>query len=175
MLECPGHASLAWRVSRHFPSDRFPVRLVVLLKHHLREYTPPVCPPFCRLEDLRLRWDRRRALIWRNRGRIRWMDGPAADDLPPPGLSSPASARFADAPLQITPWVGLSEHKGGRTPLYVPFPGLYGASLTISAQSQFSAHTNLNKNPAKLRPLDFAEKNGYIRGIVKEIIHDSGR
>ncbi|KAF8759818.1 Ribosomal protein L2 [Rhizoctonia solani] len=39
----------------------------------------------------------------------------------------------------------------------------------------FKAHTRLNKNPARLRPLDFAERNGYIRGIVKEIIHDSGR
>jgi hypothetical protein len=33
----------------------------------------------------------------------------------------------------------------------------------------------LNKAPARLRALDFAEKNGYIRGIVKDIIHDSGR
>jgi len=39
----------------------------------------------------------------------------------------------------------------------------------------FKAHTHLNKNPAKLRPLDYAERNGYIRGIVKDIIHDSGR
>lgn len=39
----------------------------------------------------------------------------------------------------------------------------------------FKAHTHLNKNPAKLRPLDFAERNGYVRGIVKSIIHDSGR
>ncbi|CAE6431472.1 unnamed protein product [Rhizoctonia solani] len=39
----------------------------------------------------------------------------------------------------------------------------------------FKAHTRLNKNPARLRPLDFAERNGYIRGIVKEILHDSGR
>lgn len=39
----------------------------------------------------------------------------------------------------------------------------------------FKAHTHLNKNPAKLRPLDFAERNGYIRGVVKEIIHDAGR
>jgi len=39
----------------------------------------------------------------------------------------------------------------------------------------FKAHTHLNKAPARLRPLDFAERNGYIRGIVKEIIHDSGR
>ena len=40
---------------------------------------------------------------------------------------------------------------------------------------QFKAHTHLNKAPAQLRPLDFAERNGYVRGIVKEIIHDSGR
>ncbi|KAF8075846.1 translation protein SH3-like domain-containing protein [Lyophyllum atratum] len=39
----------------------------------------------------------------------------------------------------------------------------------------FKAHTHLNKSPARLRNLDFAESNGYIRGIVKEIIHDSGR
>ena len=35
--------------------------------------------------------------------------------------------------------------------------------------------TRLNKAPAKFRPFDFAERNGYIRGLVKEIIHDAGR
>ena len=44
-----------------------------------------------------------------------------------------------------------------------------------AAHPQFKAHTHLNKNPAQLRALDFAERNGYVRGIVKEIIHDSGR
>jgi large subunit ribosomal protein L8e len=39
----------------------------------------------------------------------------------------------------------------------------------------FKAHTHNRKNPARLRPLDFAERNGYIRGIVKDIIHDTGR
>lgn len=39
----------------------------------------------------------------------------------------------------------------------------------------FTAHTRLNKAPAKLRPFDFAERNGYIRGLVKDIIHDAGR
>ncbi|PWN50539.1 putative RPL2A-ribosomal protein L8.e [Violaceomyces palustris] len=39
----------------------------------------------------------------------------------------------------------------------------------------FTAHTKHNKAPAKLRAYDFAERNGYIRGIVKEIIHDAGR
>ncbi|KAH8985824.1 60S ribosomal protein L2/L8 [Lactarius hatsudake] len=39
----------------------------------------------------------------------------------------------------------------------------------------FKAHTHHNKAPAKFRALDYAERNGYIRGIVKEIIHDAGR
>ncbi|KAF5393639.1 hypothetical protein D9757_000420 [Collybiopsis confluens] len=40
---------------------------------------------------------------------------------------------------------------------------------------RFKSHTHHNKNPAQLRKLDYAEKNGYVRGIVKEIIHDAGR
>merc|ERR1712086_474152 len=28
---------------------------------------------------------------------------------------------------------------------------------------------------AKLRPLDFSERNGYLRGVVKAIVHDSAR
>jgi len=39
----------------------------------------------------------------------------------------------------------------------------------------FRAITRLNKNPAKFRPLDYSERNGYLRGVVKDIIHDSGR
>lgn len=39
----------------------------------------------------------------------------------------------------------------------------------------FTAHTKHNKAPAKLRPLDYAERNGYVRGLVKDIIHDAGR
>ncbi|KAJ1993908.1 60S ribosomal protein L2 [Dimargaris cristalligena] len=41
--------------------------------------------------------------------------------------------------------------------------------------SIFKAVTRLRKGAAKLRSLDFAERNGYIRGVVKEIIHDPGR
>ncbi|RKP28200.1 60S ribosomal protein L2 [Syncephalis pseudoplumigaleata] len=39
----------------------------------------------------------------------------------------------------------------------------------------FKAHTHHRKGAAKLRSLDYAERNGYLRGIVKEIIHDPGR
>jgi large subunit ribosomal protein L8e len=50
----------------------------------------------------------------------------------------------------------------------------YIANVQLSGD-QFNAHTHHNKAPAKFRPLDYAERNGYIRGIVKEIIHDAGR
>jgi len=39
----------------------------------------------------------------------------------------------------------------------------------------FKAHTHHNKAPARLRVLDYAERNGYVRGLVKDIIHDPGR
>ncbi len=39
----------------------------------------------------------------------------------------------------------------------------------------FKAHTHKRQGAAKLRPLDFAERHGYIRGLVKSIIHDPGR
>merc|ERR1711934_482491 len=39
----------------------------------------------------------------------------------------------------------------------------------------FKAVTRTRKGPAKHRPLDFSEKNGYVKGVVKEIVHDPGR
>ncbi|KAE9395510.1 60S ribosomal protein L2 [Gymnopus androsaceus JB14] len=39
---------------------------------------------------------------------------------------------------------------------------------------QFASYTHHNKNPAQLRKLDYAERNGYVQGIVKEIIHNAG-
>ena len=38
-----------------------------------------------------------------------------------------------------------------------------------------AANTRLNKAPAQFRTLDYAERHGYTRGVVKEIIHDAGR
>ena len=38
-----------------------------------------------------------------------------------------------------------------------------------------AAHTRLNKAPAKFRTLDYSERHGYLRGIIKDIIHDPGR
>ncbi|KAH8158398.1 hypothetical protein CIB48_g9842 [Xylaria polymorpha] len=39
----------------------------------------------------------------------------------------------------------------------------------------FTANTRLRKAPAKFRSLDYAERHGYMRGVIKEIIHDPGR
>ncbi|KNZ44435.1 60S ribosomal protein L8 [Puccinia sorghi] len=39
----------------------------------------------------------------------------------------------------------------------------------------FKAHQKHRIAPAAFRPLDFAERNGYIRGLVKEIVHEPGR
>lgn len=39
----------------------------------------------------------------------------------------------------------------------------------------FKAHTKHRKGAAEHRPLDYAERQGYIRGVVREIIHDPGR
>ena len=43
------------------------------------------------------------------------------------------------------------------------------------AGSVFKAHTKHRKGAAKLRPVDYAERHGYIRGVVREIVHDPGR
>ena len=39
----------------------------------------------------------------------------------------------------------------------------------------FTSKTANRQGAAKFRNQDYAEKHGYIRGIVREIIHDSGR
>jgi large subunit ribosomal protein L8e len=39
----------------------------------------------------------------------------------------------------------------------------------------FAAKTTHRKGAAKFRQQDFAEKHGYIKGVVKEVIHDAGR
>ncbi|EEB12259.1 60S ribosomal protein L8, putative [Pediculus humanus corporis] len=41
--------------------------------------------------------------------------------------------------------------------------------------SVFTSHTKHRKGAPKLRSFDFAERHGYIKGVVKDIIHDPGR
>lgn len=61
-----------------------------------------------------------------------------------------------------------------------PFSVCFSNRVTCQSRSRTkpsnsAAHTRLNKAPAQFRTLDFAERHGYIRGVVKEIIHDPGR
>jgi large subunit ribosomal protein L8e len=39
----------------------------------------------------------------------------------------------------------------------------------------FTSHSKHRVAPARFRTLDFTERQGYTKGIVKDIIHDSGR
>jgi large subunit ribosomal protein L8e len=39
----------------------------------------------------------------------------------------------------------------------------------------FKSHTFHRKGAAKLRSMDYAERHGFIKGVVREIIHDPGR
>ncbi|OQR70392.1 60S ribosomal protein L8-like [Tropilaelaps mercedesae] len=43
------------------------------------------------------------------------------------------------------------------------------------AGSVFRSHNKHRKGAPRLRAIDFAERHGYIKGIVKEIMHDPGR
>ncbi|XP_013771898.1 60S ribosomal protein L8-like [Limulus polyphemus] len=43
------------------------------------------------------------------------------------------------------------------------------------AGSVFRSHNKHRKGAPKLRAVDFAERHGYIKGIVKEVLHDPGR
>jgi len=43
------------------------------------------------------------------------------------------------------------------------------------AGSVFKSFTRLRKQPSKLRALDTSEANKYVKGKIREIIHDSGR
>jgi hypothetical protein len=41
--------------------------------------------------------------------------------------------------------------------------------------SQSQSHSTHRKGAAKLRSVDHAERHGYIKGVVKSIVHDAGR
>jgi len=43
------------------------------------------------------------------------------------------------------------------------------------AGTVFKSHNKHRKGAPKLRSIDYAERNGYIKGVIKELIHDPGR
>jgi len=51
----------------------------------------------------------------------------------------------------------------------------YLAAQRKGNNTVFNAHTTHRKGAAKYRTLDYSERHGYIRGVVKQIIHDPAR
>jgi len=43
------------------------------------------------------------------------------------------------------------------------------------AGTVFKANVTHRKGPAKFRHLDYAEREGYMKGVIKDIVHDPGR
>ena len=43
------------------------------------------------------------------------------------------------------------------------------------AGSIFTSHNKHRKGAARLRAADYAERHGYIKGVVRDIIHAPGR
>merc|ERR1711913_91573 len=43
------------------------------------------------------------------------------------------------------------------------------------AGSIFTSRSNTRRGAAKMRSLDFAERQGFVKGLVKDIVHDPGR
>lgn len=41
--------------------------------------------------------------------------------------------------------------------------------------SVFRSHTTGREGAANLKKLEFGERHGYVKGVVREIIHDKGR
>jgi len=39
----------------------------------------------------------------------------------------------------------------------------------------FKSHVKHRKGAAKFRVNDFSERNGYVKGVVKSLVHDPGR
>ncbi|KAE8707123.1 60S ribosomal protein L8 [Hibiscus syriacus] len=49
------------------------------------------------------------------------------------------------------------------------------SELSVRVRVQSSRLTHHRKGPARFRSLDFGERNGYLKGVVTEVIHDPGR
>merc|ERR1711904_536738 len=48
-------------------------------------------------------------------------------------------------------------------------------SLRKAGSPNFQSNSHLSKGAVKLRALDYVERHGYTKGIVKEILRDPGR
>jgi large subunit ribosomal protein L8e len=43
------------------------------------------------------------------------------------------------------------------------------------ASTVFKCRTHRRVAPARFRTLDYVEKQGYVKGVVRDIVHDAGR
>ena len=41
--------------------------------------------------------------------------------------------------------------------------------------SVFTSHTSKRIGAVKMHQLDYAERHGYVRGVVKDLVHEPGR
>jgi hypothetical protein len=53
---------------------------------------------------------------------------------------------------------------------FLPFRRIYVQTQRKGPGSVFKAHTRNRKGRAALRPVDFAERNGYIKGCIKVLL-----
>ena len=70
---------------------------------------------------------------------------------------------------------GLASRPEAPTLVARPQMGRVIRSQRKGRGSIFTSHTTHRKGPARHRTLDAAERNGYIKGVVSEILHDPGR
>ena len=149
------------------------------------------------LRLLRWRWRMHRVLAMPVSAVGERPRGPRLSDSPgPAGLCGRHVAPFARfisglavrGPLsrRLAPWLAFGRSTGlvaapPRPPLRDGAALLFlqmGRVIRTQRKGRggiFKAHTVLRKGAAKLRKLDYAERNGYIKGCVQEIVHDSGR
>lgn len=74
------------------------------------------------------------------------------------------------------PLRGAASRRGAARPAPDPArPPPAARRLPQGRGSVFKSHNTHRKGAAKLRVLDAAERNGYMKGVISDIIHDPGR
>ncbi|KAL9345474.1 hypothetical protein Peur_063149 [Populus x canadensis] len=82
-------------------------------------------------------------------------------------------SRFSMAKIVIS--IQNPSSFSGKSLATTPMGRVIRAQRKGAAGSVFKAHTHHRKGPARFRFLDFGERNGYLRGVVTDIVHDPGR
>lgn len=98
------------------------------------------------------------------------------------GARRSAARSFASLPCASWAVSGWSFERTGRIWVCRACPQSLSQAFVLRFTGQrkgtpgiFSTHSRLRKEPVKMRMLDYAERNGYIKGVVTDIVHESGR